>query len=810
MESRSSFREDGTRRFLIAFVVLLVVTTAAKAQWLEDSICIADTLSGLKYACCLAYDSADNIVFVAGEATEKILVLDASDGRRLGWIPYAGNISSLCYNPISNKVYAPDGDSEMVAVIDAGTRQVVETLAIGSGPYTWAFNRTMNRAYCANRNNDNVTVVDGEADSTIGTIDVGYSPRALCWNPTRNVVYCADYYDSTVSVIDAATDTVINTMRIGGRPNALLYNLDLNKLYVSSRGQGLVVLDGLVDTVLTVIEAVRYPFKLCYNPVNSKMYAADANDERVIVVDCITDSLLGYIERYADDVAYNARDNRLYMADDYGVAVADGTTDSILWASRVGYYARAVCVADSGRRAFCAVDEENLVGVFDCAGESLLTLIGTDIDVRPSTVCFNPTANKAYCAVEGTNEVMVIDGADNTVRQVLPVGWGTKALLYSSAGNKVYCVNSGDHGLPADLTVIDGSGDSILRKIETGSEGAYNRQILCQNPAGDRLYEAINGDQTVIVFDAVADTIVCRVPLPTSPYAICYGSAYDYVYVVVSNAVDVIDAEQNIMIAEVDVGSHPIAICYVPTGAKVYTADKYGGTVSVIAGERPERVAQIDVGGSPYALVRDSHDNKVYCTNYDTSVAVIDASADTLVALVPLGRSSDALCYDSLNNRVYCACSSDSSVVVIDCRNDSVIATIHVGATPIALAWNPIELRTYVANYSGASISIIRDSLYVGVGSQPQASSRKPQATVFRGVLNLGVDSRQQTGYRAELLDAAGRRVMILRAGANDVRALAPGVYFVVTPSPSSSLPEGERVGVRRHTASVTKVVVTR
>jgi hypothetical protein len=53
-------------------------------------------------------------------------------------------------------------------------------------------------------------------------------------------------------------------------------------------------------------------------------------------------------------------------------------------------------------------------------------------------------------------------------------------------------------------------------------------------------------------------------------------------------------------------------------------------------------------------------------------------------------------------------------------------------------------------------------------------------ATLVRGVLVLGaVGSRQNTGYRAELLNAAGRKVLELRPGANDVRGLAPGIYFV-------------------------------
>ena len=45
---------------------------------------------------------------------------------------------------------------------------------------------------------------------------------------------------------------------------------------------------------------------------------------------------------------------------------------------------------------------------------------------------------------------------------------------------------------------------------------------------------------------------------------------------------------------------------------------------------------------------------------------------------------------------------------------------------------------------------------------------------------------------RAVLLDAAGRKVMELQAGPNDVRQLAPGVYFA------------------RSASSVRKVLITR
>lgn len=76
-----------------------------------------------------------------------------------------------------------------------------------------------------------------------------------------------------------------------------------------------------------------------------------------------------------------------------------------------------------------------------------------------------------------------------------------------------------------------------------------------------------------------------------------------------------------------------------------------------------------------------------------------------------------------------------------------------------------------------------------------------PEVTVVREALGLGYGARDE-GSRADLLDAAGRKVLDLAPGPNDVRHLSPGVYFVHRAS-----------GVMRDASSVermSKVVVTR
>jgi hypothetical protein len=73
-------------------------------------------------------------------------------------------------------------------------------------------------------------------------------------------------------------------------------------------------------------------------------------------------------------------------------------------------------------------------------------------------------------------------------------------------------------------------------------------------------------------------------------------------------------------------------------------------------------------------------------------------------------------------------------------------------------------------------------------------STRPP--TIARGVLFL--DSPGTGTALRTLLDTEGRQVMTLHSGANDVRALAPGVYFVRTASGCQSSAICQKVVVTR------------
>jgi hypothetical protein len=102
-------------------------------------------------------------------------------------------------------------------------------------------------------------------------------------------------------------------------------------------------------------------------------------------------------------------------------------------------------------------------------------------------------------------------------------------------------------------------------------------------------------------------------------------------------------------------------------------------------------------------------------------------------------------------------------------------------------------------NVVTTAIAWIDSSSSVAVEETPSDEVRTANAaSVVRGVLFLPEASSHKPQAASWLLDISGRKVLDLLPGPNDVRALAPGVYFV-----------REASGVRREASRVRKVVVT-
>jgi hypothetical protein len=190
-------------------------------------------------------------------------------------------------------------------------------------------------------------------------------------------------------------------------------------------------------------------------------------------------------------------------------------------------------------------------------------------------------------------------------------------------------------------------------------------------------------------------------------------------------------------------------------------------------------VGGLDGGGVGFVALADSSD----------SIHAIWSARDPYVTnrLVCDGLTLDdytpwaAACLDD-SGRVQCAWGRDGKLKfalvpepAIEVRDISNLGWCDI--TTDALSQPVIAYCT-----NDGSIYVAHGVDVAGLGGEPQGPAlhaRQSTASVARGVLTLGaVGSRQNAGYRAELLDISGRNVMDLHPGANDISRVAPGVYF--------------------------------
>ena len=320
----------------------------------------------------------------------------------------------------------------------------------------------------------------------------------------------------------------------------------------------------------------------------------------------------------------------------------------------------------------------------------------------------------------------MIDPTADTVTKVLPVNSG---LLCSAPRlNKVYVYARADH----ELAVIDCRNDSVVKTIPIPTFGVWSMCFV----AYDKLY--VGGYDAASIVDCVADTLIRSYSFGFSRFV--RGREGKRVYCWRPNALCTFDPAGDTMVADVPWGAAGGRdLLYAPSVNKVYCATP--------------------AGGEEYVLVADG-------------------TTDSVIAIVPL-HWPVALGYDSASGLVYCGQDQDSAVTLIDSRTDSVVGTLNTGFYANEFLTVPAHSRVYVGGSGNSFMPVIRtDPPGVEEAMSYERGVMNVLSTVVRGVLMME-DRGPKTGKREGLMNVSGRKVLDLHPGANDARALAPGVYFV-------------------------------
>jgi len=314
------------------------------------------------------------------------------------------------------------------------------------------------------------------------------------------------------------------------------------------------------------------PRAIAYNPATGKVYAVDTSRAAVLIY-----SGAGGQVRHVTvgedpiSIAVNPKNGRAYVANggDGTVTVLDGSSDAVVATISVGSHPYSVAASSSSGKVYVTHTFGDQLSVIDGLTNAVAEVKTGSSDL----IAINPRKGTVYLLGYG-GAVKVLDESSSKFVEI-PVGRHGWGLTFNDATGSVYVTRIED----ADLAAIEPGSPSAI----TISAGEIPCAIAV-NAAGDRLYVANYGDDTVTVIDASADRKMAVVPVGRHPKAIAFDPIRSLVYVANTGdgTVSVIDAATSGIVATLPAGKNPFALAVVPGSNRLYVANESDGDPSTV------------------------------------------------------------------------------------------------------------------------------------------------------------------------------------------------------------------------------------
>jgi YVTN family beta-propeller protein len=328
--------------------------------------------------------------------------------------------------PDGSKCYIADYYESAVAVLDLNQGRVIARVPAGFRPVAVSLTPDGLTSFVANSGSSTITQVDESVDAITGKSEAGAEPVAVAVHPNGSFVYAINLFSSNVSVISTVTLERVTNIPVGYSPITCAIAPDGIRLYVSTLGGTIDVIDTSLNQVVGRIPVAPGGSTLAYGlavgPTGKRLYAlTDFGAFRgILVIDTVRQKITARIP-LVGDIAQ--------------IAISPDEKD-------------AYVVGNSNQGFLIVVDLVHL-----CQVDPILVY-------KPFGVAISPDGKFIYTGTTDHPSIVVIDRARGKVVSATPVA-GTAGISLSSNGRRLYVTG------PV-LTVYDTVSRAIVATLDTG------------------------------------------------------------------------------------------------------------------------------------------------------------------------------------------------------------------------------------------------------------------------------------------------------------------------------------------------------
>jgi YVTN family beta-propeller protein len=257
-------------------------------------------------------------LYVACEASDTVIVVDAAAREKVAEIPAGGQPTDVTFHPNGKWAYVSNRLDDSVSAISVPARKVLQTIPVGDEPHGVLTDRSGRFLYVLNTSTDSISVIDTESLAEVKRLEASRNPWSLALSPDGSQILATNALSrfvpfrtpsmSEVTVIDAERAVVEDRIVVSGanlvmgvdwHPSGEFGLVTLNRTknlvpmtrllqgWTITNGLGIVWRDGRVDQVLLDEPNMCFPdpSDVAITPDGHLALVTSSGSNRVAVVD---------------------------------------------------------------------------------------------------------------------------------------------------------------------------------------------------------------------------------------------------------------------------------------------------------------------------------------------------------------------------------------------------------------------------------------------------------------------------------------------------------------------------------------------
>ena len=245
-----------------------------------------------------------------------------------------GDFDHFAFDPEGHRLFLTGEENDKVLIFDTSTNKLIHTIEDSKAPHAILYRGDLKKLFVVEGDASAVKVYDGENYKPVGEIKVSVDADSIAYDPATHYLYVvnggreAHTPYSLISVIDTNSSKKLRDIKINSNHvEAIVLEKSGPRMFMNITGKDAV---GVMDRNKSALEATwplppgdKSNVAMALDEADHRLFVVTRNPGKLIVLNSESGKVVTSVPTVGmvDDMAYDAKQKRIYVAGDQFVDV---------------------------------------------------------------------------------------------------------------------------------------------------------------------------------------------------------------------------------------------------------------------------------------------------------------------------------------------------------------------------------------------------------------------------------------------------------------------------------------------------------